>query len=146
MAELLALMHGDARRIAQTFREGEALVGHAGALAVAQERDFVGNAFGQEHIAIGRHRHPARNGKPRGESGDREALRIAALDRLVAYQTARCRIGLEVPNSGRVAALHLAGSDGLPVIDEVHVVEGDVTPTHRQIAVPTGININVVVR
>jgi len=78
--------------------------------------------------------------------GDREALRLAALARLEAYQESRRRIGCEVPVSGRIAALHLTGEDGLPVLDEVDIAGDDVLPDHREIAVCSAIELTVVVR
>jgi hypothetical protein len=58
----------------QPFGEGEALVGSAGALAVAQQGNLVGQAFGDEHIAIGRHRREAGKAQIRGIDGNLEAL------------------------------------------------------------------------
>lgn len=81
-----------------------------------------------------------------GSYGDPETIRLAALCNLLAYQESRRRIWREVPVSGRIAALHLTGTDGLPVVEEVEIVEDDVLPNHMQIPIADEPVINVVVR
>jgi len=78
--------------------------------------------------------------------GDAEALRLAALAQLQAYQERTRRIWQRVSKEGRQAALSLVGTDGLPVIDEVVVSEDDVIPTHLEIPVPGAITLTTVVR
>lgn len=78
--------------------------------------------------------------------GDREVIRAAALTSLQAYQESRRRIGSRVPKSGLEAALALVSQSGVPVVDDVDVVESDVIPSHLQIPVPGEVNITVVVR
>jgi phage-related baseplate assembly protein len=67
---------------------------------------------------------------------DPEAIRLAAVARLNAYLASRRRVGVEVPRSGIIAALHLTGTDGLPVCDEVTltVPSADVVPSHIELA------------
>lgn len=78
--------------------------------------------------------------------GDREAIRQRALQNLATYQETRRRIGLRVPRSGLEAALALVSADGVPVVDDVDVVEDDVIPSHREIPVPGEIDVTVEVR
>lgn len=81
-----------------------------------------------------------------GSYSDAETIRLAAVTNLLAYQESRRRIGREVPRSGRIAALHLTGADGLPVVEEVEVQEDDLLPSHMQIPVGLPPTVNVVVR
>lgn len=81
-----------------------------------------------------------------GAYADAEALRVRALAQLQAYQERLRRIGQRVSREGRQAALSLVGEDGLPVLDEVELVEDDVIPSHLEIPVPGAITLNMVVR
>ncbi|WEJ33862.1 baseplate J/gp47 family protein [Devosia sp. SD17-2] len=81
-----------------------------------------------------------------GASGDREAIRLAALANLQRYQESRRRIGRRVPKSGLEAALALVSPEGIPVIPDVNVVEPDLVPSHMQIPVPGAVTLTVEVR
>lgn len=78
--------------------------------------------------------------------GDREAIRLAALANLAAYQESRRRVGRRVPKSGLEAALSLTSPTGIPVVEDVDVAEDDIIPSHLQIPVPGAITLNIVVR
>lgn len=78
--------------------------------------------------------------------GDREVVRQAAVANLTAYMNSRRRIGRRVPKSGLEAALALVSPGGIPVVDDVDVVEGDLIPSHTEIPVPGEVNVTVEVR
>lgn len=77
---------------------------------------------------------------------DREAIRLAALANLAAYTDSRKRIWRRVPKSGLEAALALVRPDGVPIVDDVDVVEDDIVISHREVPVPGEINVTVVAR
>lgn len=79
-------------------------------------------------------------------NGDREAIRLAALANLAAYQESRRRVGRRVPKSGLEAALSLTSPSGIPVVEDVDVIEGDIVPSHLEIPVPGDVTVNVEVR
>lgn len=79
---------------------------------------------------------------------DVAAIETVARERLVGYLASRRRIGREVPRSGLIAALHMVGPSGIPVIDEVTLTlpAADVLPEHNQLATVGVITILVAVR
>lgn len=79
---------------------------------------------------------------------DPEAIRLTSLARLNAYLEKRRSVGTEVPRSGLIAAIHIAGSDGLPIADEVELdwPPADVVPQYDQIASVTSVTIAAEVR
>lgn len=66
---------------------------------------------------------------------DPEIIRKTGEARLQAYLERRAKIGREVPVSGMIAAVHVAGSDYLPVAEEVHIISpaGDIVPSYAQL-------------
>lgn len=81
-----------------------------------------------------------------GAYADQAALQAQALEKVTAYQGKLQRLWRRIPREGRQAALSLVGADGLPVIDEVVVVEDDVQPSHLEIPVPLTTTLTTVVR
>ncbi len=79
---------------------------------------------------------------------DPETIRLAAVARLTSYLSSRRRVGIEVPRSGIIAALHLSGSDGLPIADEVTLTTpaSDVLPSHIQLASVGSITVTTELR
>lgn len=79
---------------------------------------------------------------------DPEAIRLTALARLDALLARKRRIGTEVPRSGLIAAIHVAGADGLPVADEVALAApaADVEPSHLELATVGTVTLDVVLR
>lgn len=79
---------------------------------------------------------------------DPEVIRQTAQDRLNAYLETRRRIGVEVPVSAIIAALHVADANGLPVVEEVALTmpSKDIVPTHEQLAVVSLSRIDIEVR
>lgn len=81
-----------------------------------------------------------------GSYADRDALRTQALAQLTTYQSKMQRLWRRISREGRQAALSLVGADGLPVIDEVEVLEDDIQPSHFEIPTPGAVTLNMVVR
>lgn len=81
-----------------------------------------------------------------GSYGDAETIRLAAVERLNAYQESRRRVGRVVSDAGRIAALSLADANGIPIVSDVDLPGGDIVPTHLQIPVPDEPVITVEVR
>lgn len=79
---------------------------------------------------------------------DRETIRRTAQDRLAAFLAAKKAVGVEIPRSAIIAALHVADAAGLPIVEEVELVWPlvDVVPLHDQIAVVSTISVEAVVR
>lgn len=79
---------------------------------------------------------------------DPETIRQTAITRLNAYLAARRSIATEVPMSGIIAALHVAGPDGLPVVEEVELLHPttDITPGHNELATVSVVNVTIEVR
>lgn len=79
---------------------------------------------------------------------DPEAIRQTAIARVNAYLASRRAIAAEVPMSGLIAALHVAGPDGLPVVEEVELVHPitDVLPAHNELATASVVTVTIEVR
>lgn len=81
-----------------------------------------------------------------GSYGDAETIRLAAVERLNAYQESRRRVGRVVSDAGRIAALSLADANGIPIVSDVDLPGGDIVPSHLQIPVPNEPVVTVEVR
>lgn len=81
-----------------------------------------------------------------GSYGDAETIRLAAVERLKAYQESRRRVGRVVSDAGRIAALSLADASGIPIVADVDLPGGDIVPSHLQIPVPNEPVVTVEVR
>ncbi|TPK15167.1 hypothetical protein FJ872_19405 [Mesorhizobium sp. B2-5-9] len=79
---------------------------------------------------------------------DPEIIRQIASDRLDAYLATRRRVGVEVPTSAILAALHVADANGLPIVEEVTLAAplSDIVPAFDELAVCTVTRISVEVR
>lgn len=76
---------------------------------------------------------------------DPEVIRGTGETRLRAYLARRARIGREVPLSGMVAAAHVAGSDYLPVAEEVAITTpaADVLSSYYQLPRIANLTVSV---
>lgn len=79
---------------------------------------------------------------------EQSVISATARARIEAYLARRRDIGLEVPRSAIIAAVHVADAAGLPVIEEVllSAPTEDLVPTHTQVINVTAINLTVEVR
>lgn len=80
--------------------------------------------------------------------GDVESLRATGETRLLDYLAARSRLGMEVPITGMIAAVHIAGADYLPVADEVVIAAplSDIVPSHDEFPRPNVVTVTAEVR
>lgn len=79
---------------------------------------------------------------------DAEAIRLTAVQRLQAYINSRKRVGVELPLTAIIAALHVADVNGLPVVEEVEITAPtqDIMPGHTQLAQVTINSVEAVIR